>query len=766
MSETATTLIAGPPSQQSIQVTPYVSTLPYEMMKLTEDVFSSVIYNKFIKYIVGGKLDATIDQKQIVTLLKNYREDLIGKRNNQIQYTSDFSYNVLEKEALYYLLKNRISNLYYSSKEIKDASAEIRDISGMEQGVLDEKTKISKNRTLYILPNINSATKESITFNLNKDLIGKIRPYYESLFTSSSENLFFLNILSLENEDLDEFKSRLAQELERLKEHIKLKGLSDKTAYNQIIYFVDNEKDKSFNISYFTNSLKLKKEYMTELNSKLNSFFITGVGSQRLNLSNPLFSNIENLTGDIIIRGLKSYYKNSTDPKKTEINDILKDNSFKDALRLLIVALNDTYKRYTNVEYKKSLSQTINVNTFHIYSRFDNLDSAIQTAEITPSKDFLYVFLEKGHIPKLGYFQVSKESKQQYFFIVDAIENKRWKTDTDGEYVKYTKRFPVDKQVEKTQTKEDDDDEVEALEAIEHKSDAPETRRILVEIRYNYGRIEFKNIQTKLNTKFEGEIVFYKIKRMYEQYSWFKFNMIDHSLSDSNEIKYYEDTIFDIRSLKSYLQSENKYNDNTRLPYEFLKINSNIQDLRKYTDFIYDNFKDNINKNLKDDSFQEKIKKNIADIIFERNGLIYIRNTNTKSEKEKEKATADNYKVVNHKYSSVRSGTPLDTQLGFYFNKVYNEKKEETYIKGVVKDVKEEIKSLFGQPNKTGAFVVIQITKDVIADGAKLLLSAECKQRSKRIKSRYYRLFSFFKGGKKTTLKKKKRTRSKRYYRT
>jgi len=764
MSATATTLIAGPPSQQSIQVTPYVSTLPYEMMKITEDVFTSVKYNKFIKYIVGGKTDAVISEKDIVGLLKSYREDLVTKRNIDIQYTTDFSYNVLEKEALYYLLKNRIRNLYYSNQDIKDAYTDISAINAattLEQGMFDEKTKISKNRTLYILPNINSATKESITFNLNKDLVGKIRRYYERLFTSSSENLFFLNILSLENEDLDEFKSRLAQELERLKEHIKLKGLSDKTAYNQIIYFVDNEKDKSFNINYFTNSLKLKKDYMVELNSKLNTFFTNGIGSQRLNLSNTLFSNIENLTGDVIIRGLKSHYKTTSN---SEIGEILKDNSFKDALRILIVALNDTYKRYTSVEYKKSLSQTINVNTFHIYSRFDNLDSAIQTAEINPSRDFLYVFLEKGHLPKLGYFQVSKESKQQYFFIVDAIENKRWKTDPDNEYIKYTKRYPVDEQIKITQTKEDDDDEAEALEAAEHKSDTPETRRILVEIRYNYGRIEFKNIQTKLNTKFEGEINFYKIKRGYEQYSWFKFNMIDRSLSDSNEIKYYEDTIFDTRSLKAYLQSENKYNDTTRLPYEFLKINSNIEELRKYTDFIYDNFKDNINKNLKDTTFQEKIKKNIADIIFERNGLIYIRNTNVKSEKEKEKATSDNYKVVNHKYISVRSGTDIQNQITFYFNKIYNEKKEETYIKGITKDVTEEIKSLFEQPNKTGAFVVIQITKDVIADGSKLLLSAECKQRSKRIKSRYYRLFSIFKGGKKT--RRKKRTRSKRYYRT
>jgi hypothetical protein len=53
---------------------------------------------------------------------------------------------------------------------------------------------------------------------------------------------------------------------------------------------------------------------------------------------------------------------------------------------------------------------------------------------------------------------------------------------------------------------------------------------------------------------------------------------------------------------------------------------------------------------------------------------------------------------------------------------------------------------------------------NVISDPSQLLLSAECKQRSKRIKSRYYKLFNYFKGGK--TKRKLKRKLTKRFYRT
>ena len=108
--------------------------------------------------------------------------------------------------------------------------------------------------------------------------------------------------------------------------------------------------------------------------------------------------------------------------------------------------------------------------------------------------------------------------------------------------------------------------------------------------------------------------------------------------------------------------------------------------------------------------------------------------------------------------------------LTINLNTRYNTEKEETYFKGYGKktspNIKEEVENIantFIQLNKTGGFVVIQITKDVISDGAKLLAAAECKQRSRRIKGRYSKFISFFRGGKKT---KKTKRKTRKYYRT
>jgi hypothetical protein len=70
------------------------------------------------------------------------------------------------------------------------------------------------------------------------------------------------------------------------------------------------------------------------------------------------------------------------------------------------------------------------------------------------------------------------------------------------------------------------------------------------------------------------------------------------------------------------------------LAFAFLKINETSTELQKYSEFIFNKFKQNINNNLKDTSFEEKIKSNIIDIIFEKNGLIYIKDSKIKNEKE------------------------------------------------------------------------------------------------------------------------------------
>ena len=71
-----------------------------------------------------------------------------------------------------------------------------------------------------------------------------------------------------------------------------------------------------------------------------------------------------------------------------------------------------------------------------------------------------------------------------------------------------------------------------------------------------------------------------------------------------------------------------------------------------------------------------------------------------------------------------------------------------------------DIKLKLNPVKNSGAFIVIQITKDVLKDPTKLLLAAECKQRSRRIKQTYAKFTRYMpRGGKHK--KKTKRTKQK-----
>ena len=208
------------------------------------------------------------------------------------------------------------------------------------------------------------------------------------------------------------------------------------------------------------------------------------------------------------------------------------------------------------------------------------------------------------------------------------------------------------------------------------------------------------------------------------------------------------DTLFDKESLKAYLVSEKKLTDKTRLPFEFLKINENPTELTKFSNFIYENFKQNINKSLneKNYAFEERIKRNIVDIIFEQNGLVYIQKSNVQTNKEKTEITSDNYKIIGNKYVSIQKNEPnWDTKIDLYFNNTYTEIPERNYLFEKPKSIADYLKP----EKKTGAFVVIQITKDMLKDSSKLYFAAECKQRSRRIKKNYSKIAKYFKGGKK-----------------
>jgi len=851
-------------SNQEITVEQYGSTLPYEMMQLKEMFFQNIAGNDNIKRIINPALVEPITAKNISDALKKYRDEFNKKKNKQIVYDGTLNNDIINREILYNLLQYRFSELYNSPEEIVNAKSalmketdrgkvkmtkddiiaeksklkgDIKTVEGTsplnednlktaQKGLVDfeNNEKISENRTLYILPTIYSTSNQSINTYLHKDIKEPYRTYYADIFNSANNNIFFLPVRSLNEETIDAFKSRIDQELIKLADNIKNRGREETTAYNKIIYFIDNPTDKNMFTGFFTKPVK--KEYAKELNSKLKNFFVTRIERQLLRLNNNIFfSDIKALKSDTIIRNLRNVRKASY------IID-LNDNVFKSAIEMLLESLKNCYLSYTDEEARKSLTENQNVNKFDIYLRLENLDDTVPINSIVASNEYFYLFLENKKLPRVGYFEVSNLSKNQYFFVLDRTKGqfKKWKsavfTDSTkakidqvfkkgsdgkptvtqkylvedengviniktanggeptliksykyGDMIDFNKdedwtwsdeytRYATDK---KSNDEEDEDEDEDPVE--EEKSDK-NVSRILIEVRYNLGQIQFQNIQNSLTDDFNNNVIkFLTTARPYEQYQWFNFNTIDRTFDKSKtSINYYSDTLFDKASLTAFLKSENKLPEKPRYALEFLKLNNNLPDLKKYSNFIFDNFKSNINKNVNDRTFQDRIKENILDIVFDKGGLIYIKPINIVSEKEKEQASADNYKILNYKYVNVRSvedSKAVDNEINNYFTK--NSAEEAKKLKDKNKNIN-EVKTVFKQNKHTGAFAIVQITRDLTGDTSNLLLAAECKNRSRRIQTKLQSIIGSIVGGKpkRRTKRKRKITRKriKKYYRT
>lgn len=822
-------------SSRGITVEQYVSTLPYEMMPFDEKLFTSLVNNENMAEIFRTPMTT----QSITNELEQYRKKFNKLKNKDIIQNKILSDDI-KREIFYYLLQYRLFELYYDTQQIdlaktkvtddehpvtgksvrtkqkQDLNDEINKLLAIEKKSIQDVAKIktqqaklaaledvellAKNRILYILPTVDSAQPEYIKSSLNPKIDIEDKNYYNKLLSSKNnsnyDNIFLLPVFTTRPDTLEEFKSRIDQSLKNLSEKIIDKGKRDESAYTQIIYYVDNEKDKFFYTGFFKNSLK--NDYVTELNNKLKNFFVSRVGNQQLTLNyKPYFSDIASLKSINIEKNIASTF----------------DNSMRESLQQLIECIKNCYLSFTDINIRKSLSENININTFHIYSRLENLDDSDPMSTVVAAKDYCYLFLEQGKNPKLGHLEVSNISKNQYFFVVDrtgifekwasavyvypnkprhdskkqtVIINKdnsatikdilgnKSVTYNDGDMIKFninnkntwsddytkykTKYNPSSKS-----TKMDDDVIPLTQTLVEQESDK-DIKRTLIQVRYNYGQIQFKNIQERINSPFTGVLKFETIDREYEKYNWFVFNTIDRSLEAKMAINYYEDTMFDKESLKAYLKSENKLTDKTRIAFEFLKMNYNISELKKYSDFIYDNFKQNINLNLNDNTFVERIKRAIIDIVFEKNGLIYVKKSNIIAEKEKEKPDADNYKIINCKYVSIRNKN-VEPETKSYFNK--NDFEETKYLKNKVKNMKEIKTMLNMQEKKTGGFAIIQITRDVIGDSTSLYLAAECKKRSRRIKSKFKQALNFvLEGGKSRKIKRKYKHNTKKYYRT
>ena len=634
----------------------------------------------------------------------------------------------------------------------------------------------NKKNTLFIFP------KSDIIFNQYINTNKIVGNFYKSiikqdatLINDLSNNNNVINYINIYPENSDDtvevYKDQLIKNINEIKELIKTNAIkprggaedSQKVITN-IIYLVD--KDNNLFIDYYKTILQ--KKYIDVLNSVMDDFYSTS----RINLQE--FKRFSTVKKDLSTVN-KAYIIKVLNTTNSVIKNKIKEKNFDNNLGILLNVFELFYQIRLDKSNKKKLSSSSNSSIFNIFLRFNNIDNPIITTEIIANKNVLYV-LKSEKKNKIGYFSLVNENKKQYKFVLSAIENKYYKLDPN--FKKKT-----------TKTSENNADNAENNLIAEQLEDALlenktsnkiDEKTTMIEIRYMYGKIQYKNIENNLYEKWNtnNTIVFYKTINTYEIYKFFNHRMIDISFKDNIDIKYFKNTIYNKKNLIEYLKSEKKYNEKTRLAYEFINININNDLLLKYNNYIYDNYKNDIDLSLEENKFFiEKIKKGICDIIFENNSLVYIKETNQVKNAPKEEASADNYKITNYKYYKINNENK-EKQIQDHFINLFNER-DKLKCKGTSKtcvfdiskneiELPDELKNAIGKKDKTIALSIVNITKELDKDTTGLLFASECKGKKQTLKQSYYNLIrkikgdNVYSGGYKK--KKTKKIRSRRTY--
>jgi hypothetical protein len=407
--------------------------------------------------------------------------------------------------------------------------------------------------------------------------------------------------------------------------------------------------------------------------------------------------------------------------------------------------------------------------------RFDNIDFPLITDEVIPNSNILYIFKSDSYVDRVGYFVIENKNRNQYRFVLDTIEYKYFKesykfkkdgVNPTGKWENYVEDFTkrlnpsiknsikseLDEEESKFQELQAEEEELK-LNPNMNPAIIPK-KSFIVEIRYVYGKIQYRYPNQAWNSK--NTIQYYKTINSYENYTFFNHRMIDTSFKDNINIKYFTNILYNRENLTGFLKSQQKYNEKTRLSYEFLNINNNLDMLNTYNSYIFDNYKYNIDERIKtpestDTTFEESIKKGICDILFENSGLVYIKNVNRITDQPKEKASSDNYKISDYKfYKIIGNDTQTKTdEIIKYFKKNKNENKHlicNHKMCNVDNELPPELTSQLKKQLSTISIAIITITKELEKSTTGIWFASECKSRKKKIKQKWYDVIRYFKG--------------------
>jgi hypothetical protein len=412
----------------------------------------------------------------------------------------------------------------------------------------------NKKNTLFIFP------KADLKFNSN--IIGPIKTFYEDVLNNNviiekdkTHNVIeFINIFP-ENtdDDIEIYKDKIEKDILRIEELIKKNAIKDSKddkpqIIKNIIYFVD--KDNNFFIDYY--NTPLQKKYVEALNATINKFYSKNkINLQVFKRFSTVTKNLSNINKAYIIKEINKNInlEGKPDADKTEI---LKSKQFDNNIAILLNKLELFYQFRLDKSNKKKLSATTNSSIFNVFMRFNNIDNPIITNEIVANRNVLYV-LKSANKNKIGHLTVINENKKHYKFIVSTIENKYYKEELLKKEQEEEKKTANKKgnSLKSKKYKTSTNTENTELEAIEkeienaivegrniNSIEENKSSSMIIEIRYVYGIIQYRNIEKNLfqpwNT--DNVIMFYKTINSYELYKFFNHRMIDNSFKDNIDI--------------------------------------------------------------------------------------------------------------------------------------------------------------------------------------------------------------------------------------
>jgi len=491
--------------------------------------------------------------------------------------------------------------------------------------------------------------------------------------------VMFIPIFSDEKETPEECKERLTIYLNRWYDFIIAQkplptNVRPRVKFDTICYTVDQSGD--FFTSYY--STKLKAEHAKVVQQVLSTFL------ERLGLNNrsPIKDPILQLTPETSIRKFKA--DGQTDMDKL--------NLFIEFLKQFI----DVYKKTNDKAYLKSATGSELQTLFRIYYRINNTDSIDEYEDIRPGSSYVYKLTDSRGV-KIGYFIMKNAERKQYLF---------------REYTGLTSQY---KENEETPNTNVDTNTVGTEYVIETKKKG--------------NVIYFKRIvKGDYKDEYNGTVEPYLDLHIYEKYKWFDFRDMDGSLTSETKIRFYDNILFDKKSLIQFLKSKGEYKEDTKLNIAFLRINQSNSLLLEYVEYILKHLKKShvYVETLfsgKLESFIEKNKRSIVDLIFQTNRLLYTTQTHSSSSGEK-KDISKNYKMVSYQYYAAKAE---------HFDKVLYDMKEGKFCDRKTK-CKELIQELKPNSENQYAIVIVDITKDNVEVESTLKAKTYCKKIRRTLK--------------------------------